>query len=733
MAQRQEYEKMYIAVILFAVVILAANIYYYCHPLLGSVSLTTAPIDYLFVSLHKGGLFSSPLKTKGVAMLLLSLCSLIRSGKGRRVEPGVLAGTGLAGAALYFYPFSNPLVYLVATLFGGTALVWTFAMTGRHFAGFHEHGNDLRESFAQESEPYPNDWSVVLPTRYFFRKAWHQGYITVGNPFRGTLVVGSAGSGKSFSVFNPFIEQMIAHGYTMMLYDFKMPDLTRVVYNALLRNRSSYARVPQFCCIDFRNPRKSNRCNPIAAEYLTDIIDASETARVVMEALNKGNDKKDFFWMSAQQYIGICLWLLRIYTPPEGRQGDWCDFPHLIELINQDYTKVLSIVKRQRALDGKARVFVDALEANAQDQLQGQIASARIPLNDIASPTLYWVLSGNDFNLDINDPEDPKILCIGNDPDRQQVYGAALSLFTFRVIKRVNRKGKLPCAVVIDELPTISVQGLDGLMATARANKVAVVLGIQDLTQVKADYGDKVADKIIALPANVFVGACSLTTAEKYSKEFGKEFRRQESQTRSLDSESVNISFHEEEIMPIRKITSLPQGTFIGKVAVENDSKISQPFFCGAVQIDMEEYGRRQREAEDIPDLSDFELGDLWKRVSVPEIGRAYLRDHLREEVRREWRRARREGYDEDELVQEAERRLTKMTQSACEGVLRAMLPELETREIDRVIEDNYYAIKADIERLIELECPESGQEAFVEEVMESPTVNTYNHGKQMS
>ena len=507
MARSPEYDRMYIAAIIFAVVIIAANLYYFCHPLLRTAGLTAEPLDYLMLQFHRGGVFTSSLPTKGLAMLVLGLSSVIRSGKGRKVDAGLLAGTGLLGAALYFIPFPNPLLYLIGTLAGGTALVWTFAMAGRLFAGFHEHDNDLKESFEQEGEPHPNEWSVILPTRYYYHKAWHRGYITVGNPFRGTLVIGSAGSGKSFSIFNPYIEQMIAHGWTMMLYDFKMPDLTEVVYNALLRYRDRYAKAPQFYCINFRDPLKSNRCNPIAPEYLTDIIDASETARVVMEALNKGNEKKDFFWMSAQQYIGICLWLLRIYTPQGGRQGDWCDFPHLIELINQDYTKVLSIVKRQPALDGKARVFVDALEANAQDQLQGQIASARIPLNDIASPALYWVLSGNDFNLDINDPEDPKILCIGNDPDRQQVYGAALSLFTFRVIKRVNRKGKLPCAVVIDELPTISVQGLDGLMATARSNKVAVVLGIQDLTQVKADYGDKVADKILALPANVFVGA----------------------------------------------------------------------------------------------------------------------------------------------------------------------------------------------------------------------------------
>lgn len=718
MAQRQEYEKMYIAAIIFAVVILTGNIYYYCHPLLHAARLTWAPLDYLVKGFHDGGIFTHPLKTKGIAMLLLMLCSVIRSGKGKKVETGLLAGVGLVSAALYFAPFRNPLLYLAATVVGATGLVWTFAMIGRVFAGFHEHGNDLKESFEQEKEPHPNDWSVILPTKYYYQKNWHDGYITVGNPFRGTLVVGSAGSGKSFSVFNPFIEQMIAHGYTMMLYDFKMPDLTRIVYNSLLRSKSSYPKLPQFYCINFKDPLKSNRCNPIAAEYLTDIIDASETARVVMEALNKGNEKKDFFWMSAQQYIGICLWLLRIYTPQGGRQGDWCDFPHLIELINQDYTKVLSIVKRQPALDGKARVFVDALEANAQDQLQGQIASARIPLNDIASPALYWVLSGNDFNLDINDPEDPKILCIGNDPDRQQVYGAALSLFTFRVIKRVNRKGKLPCAVVIDELPTISVQGLDGLMATARSNKVAVVLGIQDLTQVKADYGDKVADKILALPANVFVGASSVTTAEKYSKEFGKEFRRQESQTRSVDSESVNISFHEEEVMPIRKITSLPQGTFIGKVAVENNSPVKQPFFCGAIQIDLEEFKRKEREAEDIPDLSDFELGGLREQVRIPEIGRAYMLDSLKEAIREEWARAHREGGSEDDVLREAERRLAAMSDSECERALQDMIPDLEKKEIARIIEDNFYAIKDDIGALIKQECPEPEEEAYVEETL---------------
>lgn len=696
----QEYEKMYIGAILLALVVLAGNVYYYCHPLLQVAGLTVGGLDYLMGSLHRSGLFSSPLKTKIPALLLLGISAVVRSGKGRKIEPWILLSVGALGAVLYLFPFSDPRVYLVATIVGTAALVWTLAMAGRLFAAFHEHVNDLKESFEQEAEPHPGPLSIVLETKYYYHKAWHRGFITVENPFRGTLILGSAGSGKSFSVFNPFIEQMISKGYTMMLYDFKMPDLTRTVYNALLRNRDKYPRAPHFYCINFQDPLRSNRCNPIAPEYLTDIIDASETARVVMEALNKGNEKKDFFWMSAQQYIGICLWLLRIYTPPGGKEGDWCDFPHLIELINQDYSKVLDIVKRQRTLDGKARVFVDALEANAQDQLQGQIASARIPLNDIASPALYWVLSGNDFSLDINDPEDPKVLCIGNDPKRQEVYGAALSLFTFRVIKRVNQKGKLPCGVVIDELPTISVQGLDGLMATARSNRVAVVLGIQDLTQVKADYGDKVANKIISLPANVFVGASSIETAEKYSKEFGREFRRQESQTRSVDSESLNISYHEEEVMPVKKITTLPQGTFIGKVAVENGSPIRQPFFCGAIQIDMEEYRRKEAQAEDIPVLTDFETEKALKELRDPAVMRVYLLDHMRKEITDSLAASgRRMG--EEELSMEAEKRVTALSEQACEDLLREMEPQIEAETINAIIERKYDDIRADIEMLI--------------------------------
>lgn len=729
MATKQEYEKVYVASIIFAVVILMANLYYYCHPLLRASGLNLPPIDYLMQMFRRGGVFSTPLKTKGVIILLLCLCSIVRSGKGTGVEVSVLITVGLISLVLFVLPFFNPLTYLLSTLFGTIGLVWTFSMLGRLFSGFHERDNDLKESFQQESEPIEGEWAINLPTKYYYHKQWHQGVIPVGNPFRGTLIVGSAGSGKSFSVFNPYIEQMISHGYSMLLYDFKMPDLTKVVYNSLLRNMSAYDVKPQFYCINFKDPVRSNRCNPLDPEYLEDIIDASETARVVMEALNKGNEKKDFFWMSAQQYIGICIWLLRIYTPPGGCEGDWCDFPHVIELINQDYRKVLDIVKHQPTLDGKARVFIDALEANAQDQLQGQIASARIPLNDIASPLLYWILSGNDFNLDINDPKEPKILCIGNDPDRQQVYGAALSLYTFRVIKRVNQPGRMPCALMMDELPTISVQGLANLMATARSNKVAVVLGVQDISQITADYGEKEAEKIIALPANVFVGASSVKTAEKYNKEFGREFRRQESQTRSVESESVSISYHEEEIMPIRKITSLPQGTFIGKVAVDNGSPVEQPFFCASIQIDMEEYKRRKAQEKETPVLSDFELGDLWQQVNLPGVGCAYVKDYIEKQVRKEWKPKMKALFSKASLEAEVETRFSALSDEQCTEILKELMPDIERMAINRRMEENFYAIRGHIKQLIEMESPPEEEEEYSAEQIPAEEPNNEKKG----
>ena len=196
----------------------------------------------------------------------------------------------------------------------------------------------------------------------------------------------------------------------------------------------------------------------------------------------------DFFVESPIILFASIIWYLKIY-----QNGKYCTFPHAIEFLNRRYEDIFPILTSYPELENYLSPFMDAWLGGAAEQLMGQIASAKIPLSRMISPQLYWVMSDSEFTLDINNPEEPKILCVGNNPDRQNIYGAALGLYNSRIVKLINKKGMLKSSVIIDELPTIYFKGLDNLIATARSNKVAVCLGFQDFSQLVRDYGDKEA------------------------------------------------------------------------------------------------------------------------------------------------------------------------------------------------------------------------------------------------
>lgn len=373
---------------------------------------------------------------------------------------------------------------------------------------------------------------------------------------------------------------MTQKGYSLFVYDYKYPDLTKIVYNELMDNIGGYEVKPKFYTIDFQHPQYSNRCNPMSAAYIRDPADSAEVAEVIMLNISPGKDQKnDFFDMSAKVYLDCLIWFLRQYE-----YGQYCTFPHLVEMTGKDYRDVLNIMFKIPALEVKIAPFLNALSGGAQDQLQGQIASATIPLAKFASPELYWVLSGDDFTLDINDPKNPKIVCVGNDPKRQSIYGTTLALYASRLCKTVNEKGKLHSAVLLDELPTIFVKGLDNLIATARSNKVAVVLGAQDKSQLVRDYGQKESDVIFNTVGNIFSGQVNGRTASDLSKSFGKEFRSRKSQSRGSDSESETTSKQLEDRLPVSMIETLSQGVFCGKVQDDNGTKNDYKFFCGEIQ-----------------------------------------------------------------------------------------------------------------------------------------------------
>jgi len=505
-----------------------------------------------------------------------------------------------------------------------TAGMWVGRLLKEHL--MDDVFNEENESFMQETRLITNEYSVNLPTRFYYKKKWHDGWINVVLPQRGCIVVGSPGSGKSYCVINQFIKQQIEKGYALYCYDFKFPDLSLIVYNHLLKNKDKYKANVQFYVINFDDPRHSHRCNPINPTFMSDIADAYESAYVIMLNLNRTWIQKqgDFFVESPIVLFAAIIWYLKIYE-----NGKYCTFPHAIELLNKPYSDIFTILTSYRELENYLSPFMDAWKGGAMEQLQGQIASAKIPLSRMISPSLYWIMSGDDFTLDINNPDEPKVLCVGNNPDRQNIYSAALGLYNARIVKMVNRKGKLKCSILVDEVPTIYFKGLDTLIATARSNKVAVCLGAQDFSQLVRDYGEKEARVIQNTVGNIFSGQVLGETAKNLSERFGKVLQQRKSVNMTREDTSTSISTQLDSLIPASKISNLSQGMFVGSVCDSFREKMEQKIFHCEIVVDDARVAAETKAYKPIPVITDFTGGDG--------------KDHMREEIERNYYRIKEE------------------------------------------------------------------------------------------
>lgn len=498
-------------------------------------------------------------------------------------------------------------VGLYATaLFGGyllmlTAGIWIWRLL-RHDL-LDDVFNDENESFMQETRLIDNEYSLNLPTLFRYQGKTFRGWLNICAPFRAVAVVGSPGSGKSFAVINNFIRQFIEKSYCLYIYDFKYPDLSTLAYNHLLRFKNNYEVKPQFCVINFDDPRHSHRCNPLKPEFLTDIADSYEAANVTMLGLNRSWSQKqgDFFIESSVILFAAIIWFLKIYE-----NGKYCTFPHAVELLMQKYEEVFTILMARPELEGYVSAFVDAWKSGAVEQLAGQVASTKIALSRIISPSLYWVMSGDDFSLDINNPKAPKILCVGNNPERVAIYGATLSLYNSRIVKMINRKGRQKCGVVVDELPTIFFKNLDQLVATARSNRVATVLGMQDFSQLTRDYGEQESKVIQNIVGNIISGQVVGDTARILSERFGKIVQQRQSLTINREDKSTGINTQLDSVIPASKISNLSQGEFVGAVADNFGDNIPQKMFHAQIVVDAEKVKAEEKQFRPIPVLSDF-------------------------------------------------------------------------------------------------------------------------------
>ena len=600
-----------------SVIFLLINCYWFCYEAFHTWGFTLGIVDKILMNFQRTtGLFSSILWTKLFCVVFLALSCLGTKGvKEEKITWPKIWTVLFSGFVFFFlnwwllvlpigkvgvatlYIFTLSVGY-ICLLMGG---VWMSRLLKNNL--MDDVFNTENESFMQETRLMENEYSVNLPTRFYYKKKWNKGWINVVNPFRASMVLGTPGSGKSYAIVNNYIKQQIEKGFAMYIYDYKFPDLSEIAYNHLLHHLDAYKVKPQFYVINFDDPRRSHRCNPINPAFMTDISDAYESAYTIMLNLNRSWIQKqgDFFVESPIILLAAIIWFLKIYE-----NGKYCTFPHAIEFLNRPYAQIFPILTSYDELANYLSPFMDAWEGGAQDQLQGQIASAKIPLSRMISPALYWVMTGDDFSLDINNPNEPKVLVVGNNPDRQNIYSAALGLYNSRIVKLINKKKQLKSSVIIDELPTIYFRGLDNLIATARSNKVAVCLGFQDFSQLTRDYGDKESKVIQNTVGNVFSGQVVGETAKTLSERFGKVLQQRQSMTINRNDKSTSISTQMDSLIPASKISNLTQGMFVGAVSDNFDERIDQKIFHAEIVVDSAKVSAEMKAYQPIPVIVDF-------------------------------------------------------------------------------------------------------------------------------
>jgi len=577
---------------LISIAVLLLHFYFQFYGLFRTWHWTAPLTDRILRNIANTGLFSSFHKAKFIAVGLLIIALIgIRGKKDEKRSFKQAVRWLVAGFVVYFGAgvillLSDrsqvvTLLYILITgtgyltvMSGGTMLsrIITDRLVGDIF-------NKDQETFPQEERLLENEFSINLPARYQLKDKVRNSWINFVNPFRGLLVIGSPGAGKSYFVIRHVITQHIRKGFSMFIYDFKFDDLTTIVYNTWLKYRkTAYQVEPQFFIINFDDLSRTHRCNPLDPASMFDITDAAESARTILMGLNREWIKRqgDFFVESPINFLTAIIWYLKKY-----KAGEFCTLPHVIEFMQLEYDKLFTLLRTEKEIEVLVNPFVSAYLRDAVEQLEGQIASAKISMARLSSPALYYVLSGSDFTLDINDPDKPKIVCAGNNPQKIQTYGAVLSLYVNRLVKLVNKKGKLKSSLIFDEFPTIYLNNMDSLIATARSNKVATCLGIQDASQLRKDYGRELADVIMNITGNIISGQVTGDTARQLSERFGKIMQDRESLSINRNDTSISRSKQLESAIPASTISSLSSGQFVGMVADNPEEKIGlKSFHC---------------------------------------------------------------------------------------------------------------------------------------------------------
>ena len=600
---------------LIAITILAIHFYYYCYGAFRQWEFTTAFTDRLLSNISKTGLFSNLVKSKLIALGFLAISLLGAKGrKDQKLNYKTAFAYIISGLLTYFinylFLYITKEMQLAAVLYiGFTSLGFLLVLTGGTLLSrIIKNGLNSKDIFNLENETFPqeerllvNENSINIPMRYRLKNKWREGMLNCLAPYRSTLISGSAGAGKTAYIARQFIIQALAKAdpYTLLVYDFKFPDLSLIAYNHWLKNKHKYKKESECLFINFDDPSRSHRGNPLEPQQMTDITDATESARTILLGLNRTWQKKhgDFFVESPINFFTAIIWFLRTY-----QDGEFCTLPHAIELIQTEYDSLFTILQASgiNELLPLINPFIQAYMNGAMEQLEGQIASAKIALARLSSPQLYYVLTGSDFSLDINNPDRPKVLCLGSNPQKTGIYGAVLSLFANRLLKIINKKDKLKSMLVFEEYPTITVD-LIPTISTGRSNRISVVMVVQSINQLRKEYGKEQADVILSIAGNIIAGQETGDGAKQLSEQIGKIMQDRESISVSDSGTSISRSKQLDYAVPASKIAKLSSGQFAGILSDIPDQRMELKAFDCEVHADFEAISKEEAAYTPIP------------------------------------------------------------------------------------------------------------------------------------
>lgn len=634
------------ALFVFTMILTILDVYYFNYDFFYNLGIHNAYIEEKLIGLNGTFLFRNPYILRTFIVILIGITIFVakikmkiteqEQEKKRIIPYSIGACLIYIGIPLMFkifgYSNASVIVYLVLSTMGFFSSIYFIAKIYKlYYADLMQDrfGVESRK-FDQCKEKMENENSINIQTE--------DGWINIINPFRASMVLGTPGSGKSYAFIIEAIIQLIKKGSSMLLYDYKFPDLSLIAYNSMQRYKENYKVPPKFSVINFDDLTRTNRCNPLQPNLMEDPTDAIEAAQALMLGLYPKWSQKsgDFFVESAINFVASGIWALKIIE-----DGKYCTVPHLIQFMSLEYDKMFPILKyvNDEFINNVIAPFLSAYEQEATDQLEGQLGTVRIAISRLTSPSVYYVMTddfeqvekkdengnpilnpitqkqdydyisktGISVSLQINDPQNPQIFCLSNNPKKQRVYSPLLSLYNTRLMSLINKKRMNRCGVILDELPTLAFppSTVDNLIATGRSNKIAVFLGFQDFTQLIRDFGKDIAEAIIGTVGNIFSGQVNFDTAKKLSENFGKIKIKKESISESKDSTSVSINTEMVDLIPASVISTLSQGTFVGKLADERGQELEQKFFYSKILIDHKE--RQTYEQGEIPAFVKFD------------------------------------------------------------------------------------------------------------------------------